>query len=112
MTDISRQILRSAAEDAFGLYEVLWELRSQHPDKSDDELRAIAIDEIRSLLDHGWIQLCKRPWHVSEASPDAVEVIHPQDWDSVLSDSGNWREPRWNLYVAVIATDEGYLQLT
>ncbi|OKI21591.1 hypothetical protein A6A25_09910 [Saccharothrix sp. CB00851] len=80
--------LWQAIEDYSGLWEVVWELNTLHPDGSarfHGDLARAAVDD---LVRRDWVEL----FHSQE--PDVgLEKVRPEDVPRVLADPANWEEP-------------------
>jgi hypothetical protein len=97
------KILELAVDDFFGLWEVIWSLRSVFPGSNQVEIRDIAERALRELLLKGWIFLARRS---AISAPEVL--IQDNEVNDVLLNEETWREPtRDSMQILVAATEEG-----
>jgi len=79
------------AEDEYGLWEIVWRLRTLLPNESDEEVRRTARKCLRTLYTQGRILFVRRIGPTGSSTPvDSSEI------DSLLADSKSWDEPQKN----------------
>lgn len=100
---IQFEILETAVEDFYGLWEVVWGLHNLLPDSGESGLRSVAEREIRELLAKGWVSLFRRNGAEGEERP-----LPPDEVESAVLDQKNWEEPKANsMQILIGATEEG-----
>lgn len=106
-TKIEREILSAAVEDYTGLWEILWQLNTDYPEKPPEANRRMAADAIVSLAERGLIAL-----YLGAEFPAGARRIEPAEVSSVLDADAHWNEPAAHAeHVRLAATDSGELQL-
>jgi hypothetical protein len=103
MPELARRVLWLAIEDYSGLWEVIWELNAQIPNRESDRTRVLAKRLVYDLLAKGLIQIyqCQEP----DGDPVAVSadagkkaLEQTEAWEPPRFDGSSWR---------IGATDEG-----
>ena len=86
--DDVKAILWLAIEDYSGLWEAVWELRTDHPEVGAAVLADRARDHLVDLIDRGLVRLyrCQEPYG------DLAE-IEDHEVGEVLATAENWFEP-------------------
>jgi len=87
MSGIEETILDLVVEDDYGLWEVLWRLKSTEPGVSEARAIESATKAVLQMNRKGLVVLGRRSAGGSALIPD-VEV------PGVLSDPDSWREPQ------------------
>ena len=103
MTAIARRtILELAVEDEYGLWELVWRLKTSDPSYTDENVVKLASATVTSLLGDGLVRL-----YVRKSGESAVPV-HDDDALSVLGIPLNWTEPaEGGAAVLIAATPSG-----
>ena len=99
----TKAILCASVENYRGLWEIVWELRSEPLNVPDDECLETAQQIVRNLLGRRWVTLYTRRTTFQE------EPLPKEEWAMVLADKGVWSEPASAnaLAVLIASTDEG-----
>jgi hypothetical protein len=103
VTGAARTALWQAIEDYSGLWELLWELKTQRPEVDDRQLRSEASAAVADLVLRGLIDLyrCQEPY--GQLSKIATEEI-----TTVLAEDAVWAEPeKGGISVRMGATQAG-----
>jgi len=88
MAELRAEVLSLAAEDQFGLYEVVWRLNVLYPEASTEQKVEAAQRAMVDLLDDGLVEICfgaTSAWSACEALPtlSAREaIVDPGAWAS------------------------------
>jgi hypothetical protein len=86
---VRRAVVAVAAEDYFGLYEVVWHLRGNYSKSADEsELIQAAREIVRSLLADRSARLVR-----FRMTPPTAWLIDSGDVDHVLEETQSWRPP-------------------
>jgi len=81
-------VLDLGSEDFYGLWEILWRLKTVCPNRGEADLLEEARSAIAELVQEGAVALY---WRATDTSgPVRVE----EDPESVLGEFKNWYEPR------------------
>ena len=97
------KILELVVEDFFGLWEIVWHLRSLLPNSTDSELRNIGESAVSKLISKGWVALYRRSSTGGQEKP-----VSPNEVFGILSDKESWKEPTSNsIHILIGATKEG-----
>jgi hypothetical protein len=88
MRDAKRYVLALAAEDRYGLYEVLGELGAHFPALAGEPLRELASRAISELVDEGDIVVLHRRRYTEDPTPVSRERI-----DRLLGEAASWLAP-------------------
>lgn len=76
-------------EDYSGLWEVVWDIRTQHPQKSPDAALDDARTAVEVLLHRGWIEL----YLCRDLLVDELEVLSAEEVSAALADPIAWQPP-------------------
>ena len=97
-------ILWASIEDYFGLWEVVWELRSEPLNVPDKDCLESAQQIVRGLLGKRWVKLYGRRGVTFKEEP-----LPEEEWATILADNAAWSEPENAnaLAVLIASTDEG-----
>lgn len=102
MNSAERRVLWASIEDYAGLWELVWELKADHPLLSEAERRIIAERIVRELLARDCLLVYER------RMPGSEKLVPKELWDTVLRKEENWSEPTGtSIEVLVAATAEG-----
>lgn len=97
------ELLASAVEDVYGLWEALATVRSAPLNIPEREVLAVARETLTSLLERGLIYIC---WFRHERNQE--ERVSTDEATKLLADPSRWEPPAWNdRYVAFAATPQG-----
>jgi hypothetical protein len=96
--------LTDAAEDYWGLYELVWELNTKYPDSSGDERLQVARAALTGLLQDGLVELFSARW-----SPSHYEAVSAGRAVALVALDSAWRPPSDadGTFVAFAVTDAG-----
>src|SRR5215470_19008518 len=92
---IDREAIRGATmavamEDYYGLYEIVWHLRSNYmASATEDELIHEVCEIVRSLMEDRSVRLVHFRMTPTDAWP-----IDPAEVDPILQVTASWRPPR------------------
>lgn len=84
LTPIDVELLEDGADDAYGLWEVVWGLRTRYPQDSDEDLIAMSQTIVRDLLARRLISLLRADRsHPGQTrfEPVQADAIQPSVWD-------------------------------
>ena len=102
-SDRQREILELAVEDLYGLWEIIWRLRSRFPDSKASELRNIAEATVRELVTRGYVVLYRR-----SKAPERETLLTVDEADTILSIQTSWDDPIGDsVQILIGATEEG-----
>jgi hypothetical protein len=99
---INDSILKLATEDFYPVWQVLWRLRTLLPNKTDEDLRQLAIANVEALLDDGFIALYSRHGSAQELTP----LQFSAETRLALYSCNIWN-PKNDVQILVSATKEG-----
>jgi hypothetical protein len=97
------ELLTSANEDWYGLWEATAGIRSTPEELTENEVLTITRNALRSLLDKKLIYLCWLNPH-----DNAEQPLAKRDAERLLADPANWEPPLSSEpYIAFAATPAG-----
>lgn len=104
-TAVVRDLLRMAAEDRTGLWQVALRMRAVPGVRSAAEARAVGYEIVDSLLKHGWIELY--------ADDGTATRVPREERTVVLDEDGSWAGPEEHpmRLISIAITDEGFERL-
>ena len=103
MTEIIYKILWSTIEDFVGLWEILWELNSELPEKSQIENQESARKILRYFLEQNLVIFYVNKW-----GSDKLEGLQFNEALKILEDEKYWNAPRINeLCIKIGNTEKG-----
>jgi hypothetical protein len=85
--DVATSILERAVEDYTGLWELIGATQAAMPHSTPTELRSAAENELRKLLERGWITLYRG------VSFDGDQNAVTTAADDSLAEERNWHPP-------------------
>ena len=93
MNDFRTAILELAVEDDYGLWEVLWRIKTIEPSLPEAEAVEAARKTVTDLYDRGLVELGRRSGCAWEPAP-------PEEIRELLSTPASWEAPQ--------SIDEGF----
>jgi len=103
MKDIVYKILWSTIEDFVGLWEILWELNSALPEKSQKENQEKARRILRYFLEQSLVTFYMNKW-----GSDELEKLYFNEALKLLEDEKYWNAPAVNeLCIKIGNTEKG-----
>lgn len=101
LREITKKILWLGIEDYSGLWEILWDLKTQDPLLSEGESYEMARDALQTSIKEGYLKLyrCQEPYG------ELTEIPSEQAY-SLVQDPKNWQEPQANSLSLRIGTTE------
>jgi hypothetical protein len=85
-----QEVLTKINEDYVGLYEIVWNFRSNFlPDASEDEIVAAAQEAVKEVLAKGYARLV---WYRVEP-PSTPRAMTAEEVERVLASPTSWQPP-------------------
>lgn len=103
MKDLAYKILWSTIEDFVGLWEILWELNSLRPNKSQEENQEIARKILICFLKQNLIS-----FYMSQWGSDELKELEFSEAFKLVEDDKFWNPPAINeLCIKIGNTEKG-----
>lgn len=83
-----KSILEMGSDDDYGLYEIVWSLRTSWPDASDGAIRVAAIEALTALLKERKVAI-----HSGISERPNADSLPLAEALTVVSDNESWRDP-------------------
>ena len=97
------ELLTSANEDWYGLWEAPAGIRSMFKNLTEPEVLAVTRDALQSLLNRKLVYVCSL-----SPTDDEEQLLAKRDAEGVLADPSRWEPPLSNEpYIAFAATPAG-----
>jgi len=99
-----KKVLWASIEDYCGLWEVVWEINTLHPNLSSKASQHVALQCILQLISKDLVKLfyCQEPYG------EMMEITDKSSYPRLLQDSKSWNPPMADSRsVRVSATDSG-----
>jgi hypothetical protein len=83
------KVLWSSIEDYCGLWELVWEINTLHPNRSRKDSQHIALQCMLYLISKDWVRLfyCQEPYG------KMIEIVDRNIYHSLLKDLKVWKSP-------------------
>ena len=104
---VVKDVLWLAFEES-ELYQVIWELNTRYPNRSEAEKREIAKETVFKLVQKGWITLNEFIFPSGQKHQMSTDQA-----DIVLEEESSWGVPiKGNVAYMILLTDLGESQIT